>query len=538
MIKSVISGLLLIAVIMTNNQLAHAKTNSGETIRMQLSWHHQFLFAGYYVAKERGYYDQLGLNVVLLEGDLGTRCDADTLRHVEFCNAPGSVVKLRAEGQPLVLIASILQHSPVALISKQSSGIATVQDLIGRRVEMLVRNQPAPELQVMLHNQGIKLNQLALYQNTVGIDALVNDEADAIFAYTTNEPHLLRKAGIPFNIIHPRRYGIDFYGDALLTSEQYLAENALKVARFREATLRGWRYAMRHPGEAVSIIQQNYPSNKSRELLMAEARSMEVLMQPDLIEIGHTNQERWWRNADALVLAGVIDADYTLEGFFYEPDSKEGYLNLIRLLVIGLTLMALVVTLFWLFNKRLSREIYERKKAQERLQKAKENSDRLAYVDELSGLGNRRAFYEQSLSALQLAKSNQSQVSLILLDIDHFKKINDRYGHLVGDEAIRSIGEIIVSMVRSNDIHGRIGGEEFAILLPGTGLQGAIELAERVRDAVRKTPVTLSPLTTMTASFGVTEFDPDTDDMNHLVQRADDALYTAKQSGRDRVEIR
>ena len=154
----------------------------------------------------------------------------------------------------------------------------------------------------------------------------------------------------------------------------------------------------------------------------------------------------------------------------------------------------------------------------------------LATRDSLTGLVNRRAFFERTDSARALAARMQTPVTLMMLDIDHFKRINDRHGHAAGDRALIVFAESALSVLREHDILARMGGEEFALLLPGTGLAGAVQAAERLRGAVGA-----APGLPMTVSIGVVELDAD-EDINAALARADHALYEAKRAGRNRVE--
>jgi len=159
-----------------------------------------------------------------------------------------------------------------------------------------------------------------------------------------------------------------------------------------------------------------------------------------------------------------------------------------------------------------------------------------AYSDYLTGLANRRSFIEQA--ELELARHNRygDDLSMIMFDIDHFKWINDDYGHSVGDLVLQKIADICRATLREIDIIGRIGGEEFAILLPQTDALEAKHVAERLRIAFSQGEIPLSEglLPSFTASFGVSPAD-DIASIDKLLNQADDALYEAKESGRNRV---
>ena len=128
-------------------------------------------------------------------------------------------------------------------------------------------------------------------------------------------------------------------------------------------------------------------------------------------------------------------------------------------------------------------------------------------------------------------------MSLIYFDIDHFKRINDEYGHYVGDLVLRQVGDVCKKELRNIDICGRLGGEEFVIALPETDLEKAIFVSNRLRKAFKQIRVPAEDeLVSVTSSFGVTSIHCNEKDINEVINRADRALYKAKESGRDRVE--
>lgn len=161
---------------------------------------------------------------------------------------------------------------------------------------------------------------------------------------------------------------------------------------------------------------------------------------------------------------------------------------------------------------------------------------RLAITDQLTGVFNRRGFEEQSRKMFSLAKQKKMPITIVVADIDHFKSINDSYGHGVGDEAIKSFADLLQMGIRESDVLGRVGGEEFVILLPNTELESAIKLVERVREEVATTPVQCEKENiTMTASFGVAQFGVNAHSMREILANADGALYQAKNAGRNQV---
>ena len=170
-------------------------------------------------------------------------------------------------------------------------------------------------------------------------------------------------------------------------------------------------------------------------------------------------------------------------------------------------------------------------------EKLVEDYQALASHDELTGLYNRRRLTEAAEQEVQRAQRYERDISLILIDIDSFKAINDTYGHQAGDKVIKDIAEVIRQNFRETDLYGRYGGEEFIVLLPETQLPDAAALSERMRGVLIQRAVTFeNKKITYTASFGVTHGQPGMP-LDQLVGQADKALYHAKHSGRNRVEL-
>jgi two-component system cell cycle response regulator len=176
-----------------------------------------------------------------------------------------------------------------------------------------------------------------------------------------------------------------------------------------------------------------------------------------------------------------------------------------------------------------------------RLQQAmadKEELERLATFDSLTGLYNRRAILSKLYELINLANRYREDFSLSMLDIDHFKKVNDHYGHLAGDEVLEQIARSIHRNIRDTDIVGRYGGEEFIIILPKTNLSSSWVVAERLRSIIEKANLKDSGgnVFTITVSQGLVGWERD-EDAASLISRADEALYKAKEKGRNRVQI-
>lgn len=174
-----------------------------------------------------------------------------------------------------------------------------------------------------------------------------------------------------------------------------------------------------------------------------------------------------------------------------------------------------------------------------RLREANRKLKEMATHDSLTGLLTRRALYDLASRELARAQREHLPLTVIMIDLDHFKTINDQYGHLVGDQALRQAGRILQQSLREYDLLGRWGGEEFLMVLPGSDIPEALTVAERLRDEISQAPLHLTDGRTIAfqASFGVTNLGHAVTDVrfDDLVGDADVALYQAKQRGRNQV---
>jgi diguanylate cyclase (GGDEF)-like protein len=184
-------------------------------------------------------------------------------------------------------------------------------------------------------------------------------------------------------------------------------------------------------------------------------------------------------------------------------------------------------------------DITKHKQAELALRAAHEELERLAMTDELTGTSNRRHFLAQMEKEYERARRYRHFTSLAMLDLDHFKRVNDRYGHPAGDQVLKHFGALLLSHLRSEDAVGRLGGEEFALLLPETEQAGARTVLERIRqDLAGAALESIAPDFRYTFSAGIAELEPDTPfTCDDWVRAADQALYQAKSDGRNRSVV-
>jgi len=185
-------------------------------------------------------------------------------------------------------------------------------------------------------------------------------------------------------------------------------------------------------------------------------------------------------------------------------------------------------------NEELQAMQSELESRNEELADANERLEDLATVDALTGLKNRRALAERIVDSFRIAERYQKDLSVVILDVDHFKAYNDAFGHPAGDLVLKQVAAILMSVARDTDLVVRYGGEEFLILMPLTGPDGAVQLADRMRVAIEQAHW---PVRDVTASFGVGCIDPSILTPDDLVAAADTALYASKKAGKNRVTL-
>lgn len=621
-----------------------------DKVVLQLKWKHQFQFAGFYAAQQQGYYAEEGLEVELREITSSlTPSDSVLNGDAQYGISDSSLVMQRLRGQPLVVLAAIFQHSPMVLMTTRASGIISPLQLKGKRV-MYRENIDDAVLLAMFSEAGLGLNEYTHVKQSFDYNSLLNGEVDALAGYTTNQPFNYEQLDVPINILAPANYGIDFYGDMIFVEESYLKQHKQQALAFRQASLKGWAYALEHPEEVIDWILNNLDTEKSREQLLFEAERTARLIQPELVELGYVNPNRFLRITDIYKKQRLVEEDADLSGIIYlEHFDDNSAIELNRWLsVAGIVLLIsiAVALILWIINFRLKAEVTSRTlelqtanneldsylklinhyvitgtigndqriqivsdalcaitgySAQELIGKkhqmllhpdndpelmldvlkhmkarqfssgevaylskngrkiwleydlaprldeqgmpngftsvyiditVKKDIEALSLTDSLTGLPNRRQLDETIEKIMANADRHKRSCSIVLLDLDKFKQVNDIHGHQVGDEVLQTTGKILLENTRKGDTAGRWGGEEFIIVCPETDLKAAEKLAENLRRIIESH--TFNKIGHQTASFGVAQWDIG-ESYKQLLKRADQALYQGKAQGRNCV---
>ncbi len=761
-----------------------------EKVSLQLQWLHQFQFAGYYMAKQKGYYKESGLELEIKEWKDGLDV-AQELRqgHADYGICSSSVLLNAMEGENILLLAAILQSSPLVIISKESSDIKSLKELKGKKIMSVLNSSESVSIKAMLRSQQLSFKDMKLQKYEFDLKDFVEGRVDLMTAYLTNEPFALKQMGIKIRSFEPKEYGFDFYSDILFTSKAINKKESQKIKAFTQASLKGWEYAFEHIDESVDLILEKYNSqNKSREALVYEARELKKLAYYKTNVLGTLEKDKLEKILFVYKLLGLSHKDIDIEKLIYKPSEKKlnlsekeetwiknhpqisysevnwkplsiiengemkgimgeylkivsektgikfkyvsastwpevldkfsrgeinlvpgvgsseqekalglitdayanypmaivtgekyRYINnlkelsgkvvavpkyftsynflvknypeikvaatstikealslvnsgaaeafvghiatslyymseqelstlkitgtadfnfehhylvhknekilasilnktfatisnqdrakinmdwvqntvkekkdsslLVKILIALVGLMLFIV----LLNYRLKSVVRNKTKelnelnmhleeiVQDRtlkLEQSREKLQDLADHDPLTNLYNRRYLLNVSQELLFLARRNRTSMSVVMLDIDKFKEINDSYGHSVGDDVILCIVNSLNNSVRQSDIVARYGGEEFVVLFPETELKGAKNISEKIRLCIENDMHCANGKEIgFTASFGVSEVDLDNDSsIMAALERADKALYKAKADGRNMVQ--
>lgn len=728
-----------------------------DNITLQLQWKNQFEYAGFYAAQEKGFYKDVGLNVSFKEFCNGMNTVDDVLDSKDTYGITYSdLIVDYLNGKPVVFVANFFKHSPLVLVTQ--ADIKLPSDLKGKKIMGIENTIKSTAFLMMFKDFGMDLNSFTNVPPTFTINDFINKKVDAMVVFSTNELYYLDKSGVKYNVLNPSSYGTEFYDVNLFTSRNELINHPQRVKNFRDASIKGWQYALTHKDEIIDLIMKKYNTqHKSRDALKFEAAQIQHMVLPSIFPIGSidprrvrmmsedfkemglvaeeapldftdfiyedkhyesdlTKEERdflvskgvlklcvdpdwmpfegikngkhigiaadffdilkkrsdvkmelyptksWQESVEAakqrkcdvytlasstpsrikymdftdpyiklpLVLATKMNEPYTYN-FYALKDKKIGVvggyaigeilrqrypdMNIVdvknihdglkkvergeiygyvdNLMVLAYTIqhdftgmlkisarvndtVALAIgtrkdepLLHNIFEKLVhsvsekeKQEIYnhwvsvEETKPMDynfiiklvsiltilltafsyhyfKLKKYSKELKRLSITDSLTDIYNRMKIDKILLNQYNLFKRYKTPCGIIMLDIDHFKEVNDTYGHQTGDYVLQQFAQIVKRNIRSTDVVGRWGGEEFLIICPNTDIQQLKNIANNLREKIAAYHFS-NGVKQLTASFGISCFS-DEKNVDDLIKDIDTALYASKKNGRDRV---
>ncbi len=297
-----------------------AETRQDSQVSLQLQWLDQFQFAGYYMAYEKGFYKEAGLDVVIKPFRKGMCTTDEVLQgRADYGVGRSSLLIDRLKGKPVVALAAILQSSPNVLLARLDSGIRTIKDFKGKRIMLTQNAQESITYQAMLNAEGLSFDDMVHQEHSFDLQDLIDGRTDLMACYSSNEPYLMEQQKIPVIGFSPKEYGFDFYSDILFTSEAELRNHPQRVKAFLLASIKGWHYAFEHIDESVDLIHRRYnPQQKSREALHYEAVALKNLAFAQDLPLGHITIDKFNAIYDLYRVMGLTAEPWgRTEGFIY-----------------------------------------------------------------------------------------------------------------------------------------------------------------------------------------------------------------------------
>ncbi len=341
-----------------------------ESVTLTLKWKHQFQFAGYYMAKEKGYYRDAGFDV-----DIKPRNPQQSLlepvlsKSAEFGISDSAIVLSYLNDQPVVVLSAIFQHSPLVFLTRKEDNIFSPFELVGKKV-MFQRGMDDASLSAMFNQLNISNQDYTLVKQNFDPLALLHSDIDAMSAYISNQPFLYQQQDVPIRIIDPTNYGIDFYGDVLFAHQDYVKQFPQRADAFRQASIKGWQYALNHMDEAIELILTQYNSQKSRAHLQFEAEKTRAMISPDYVPVGTIHLQRFEKIATIYRDLKMADSNKMLTKFTLDDylQGQQGFYGLLlKLSAAGLVVFAVIITGLTLFNRKLTLAVKAKTKALEKL---------------------------------------------------------------------------------------------------------------------------------------------------------------------------
>lgn len=294
-----------------------------EKVTLQLKWLHQFQFAGYYMAKEKGYYTDVGLDVEIKQRNISKNNVTQVIKgEAEYGISDSILLLYKARKEPVVIVSPVFQHSPSVLLTLKESSLNSPYELDKKIISFYKKDTDGFTILAMLKSTNVNpsFDRVSGQRNYMD---LIEKKSDAYAAYLTNEPFYLKEKGIEINIINPSNYGFDFYGDMIFTNKNEVENHPKRVENFKNASLKGWEYALNNKEETIQLIKTKYAKNKSIKHLKYEANAIEQVIQHKYIPLGTLDEGRIKYTLKKYAEYGLITNDINLNEFIFSTNNKK-----------------------------------------------------------------------------------------------------------------------------------------------------------------------------------------------------------------------
>ena len=296
-------------------------------ITIQLSWFNQFQFAGYYMAKEKGFYEELGLDVEIKPFEFGIDIPKNINDgKIDFAVGRETLILEKVKNPNIVALYALFQSTPLILMSTKESGINNINDFSNKKIMTTIDDASEVSLKAMITSNKVKLENLTFLKHTHNIDDLINKNTDVISAYISKTPYTLQKKGVEFNIFDPKKYGFDMYSDLLYTNQDLIDNDLNTVLSFKKASLKGWEYAYSNIEESAEVILKKYNSEKlEKDELVYEGNELKKLSYFKTVKLGEINKDKLQRIYDLYNVMGLVPTPINLDKFIFDIDNLSNY---------------------------------------------------------------------------------------------------------------------------------------------------------------------------------------------------------------------
>ena len=296
-------------------------------VTLQLSWLDQFQFAGYYMAKQKGFYEELGLDVEIKPFAFGIDIPKDVNDgKIDFAVGRETLILERIKNPNIVALYAIFQSTPLVLLSTKESGINSINDFSNKKIMTTIDDASEVSLKAMISSNKVKLENLTFLKHSHNIDDLINKKTDVISAYISKSPYTLQKKGVEYNIFDPKKYDFDMYSDMLYTNQNLINYDLNTVLLFKKASLKGWEYAYSNMEESVDVIYEKYNTqNLEKEELLYEAKELKKLSYFKTANLGEIRKDKIQRIYDLYNVMGLVPTAINLDKFIFDINSLSSF---------------------------------------------------------------------------------------------------------------------------------------------------------------------------------------------------------------------
>lgn len=345
--------------------IIHVYLFSSEEITLQLRWDHQFQFAGYYAALWEGYYEDAGLKVEIKsalteDGKILSPTEEVSKGNADFGIGAADILLANDKGSSLVVNSVIFQQSAAMFYSLGETEFNSLYDMLKLKVARNLNDLIDIELQAMVRAEGINSSNITAYQHKPGFQHLLDGSVDILPGYSISVPYELNKINVQYKSISPSEYGIDFYGDSLFSSKEFVKNNREIVLKFIEASHRGWAYALENSDEIASLISRGLERKAEVEDFEDFNRFQisgvrELTLYP-FVSLGNINPHRWEMMFQSLKETGLVVNDLEISELIYDTVKLKSFKNE-RLRSVGhltgiIVVCILLFSIFFIFYLR------------------------------------------------------------------------------------------------------------------------------------------------------------------------------------------